>query len=62
MPLHNRWRIYLDPATGLPQKVEFYREVALRGQMYWDLSTTTVFAYPTEQEMDRDLKAMFPAI
>lgn len=61
VPLHNRWRVYLDPATELPQKIEFYRESRMSGQTYWDLVTTTEFAYPTEQEMDRDIKAMFPA-
>ena len=63
LPLHSGWRVYIDPARGLPQKTEFYRERpgATRGATHWGLVTTTVFTYPTEQEMDRDIETLFPA-
>jgi hypothetical protein len=61
--LQNKQRVYVDPATGLPQKMELYREMhdKARGGTSWDLLTTTVFTYPTEQEMDREIETMFPA-
>ena len=55
----NGWKVYIDPATGLPQRTEFYRKIA--GDNPWELLTTTVFTYPTDQEMDRSIQALFPA-
>ncbi len=60
--LHNKRRVYVDPATGLPQRTEIYREIRDKtGGTFWDLLTTTVFTYPTELEMDREIATMFPA-
>jgi hypothetical protein len=59
LSLRNGWRIYVDPATGLPQRTEFYRKRS--GDAQWELLTTTVFTYPTDQEMDRSIEALFPA-
>jgi hypothetical protein len=56
---HNGWRIYIDPATALPQRTEFYRKKP--GDTQWELITTTVFTYPTDPEMDRSIQALFPA-
>jgi hypothetical protein len=63
LSLRRGWRVYLDPATELPQRTEFYQERpgAARGTTCWDVLTTTVFTYPTEQEMNRQIEAMFPA-
>ena len=55
----NAWRIYIDPATGLPQRTEFYRKGS--GATQWERLSTTVFTYPTDQEMDRSIQALFPA-
>jgi hypothetical protein len=58
-PLQDRWWVYLDPTTGLPQKIEFCRRGgADRG---WHLVTTTVYTYPTEQQMKDSIRALFPA-
>jgi hypothetical protein len=59
LSLRNGWRIYVDPATGLPQRTEFYRKRS--GDAQWELLTTTVVTYPTDQEMDRSIEALFPA-
>ena len=56
--LRNGWRIYVDPATGLPQRTEFYRKAS--GDTQWELLSTTVFAYPPDQDMDRSIQALFP--
>ena len=58
-PVRDRWLVYLDPATGLPQRMEFYRQRL--GQDRGDPVTTTIFTYPTEQEMDAAIEALFPA-
>jgi hypothetical protein len=51
-------RVYVDPATGLPQKTESYQEML--GETQWNLATRTVFTYPSEQEMDRSIQEFFP--
>jgi hypothetical protein len=57
--LRTRWWAYIDPVTGLPQQTEIYRQ---RPPEYrWGLVTTTAFTYPTEQEMDNSIQALFPA-
>ncbi|MCX5643920.1 MAG: hypothetical protein NTZ17_04430 [Phycisphaerae bacterium] len=56
--LRNGWKVYIDPATGLPQRTELYRKRS--GDTQWELLTTTVFTYPTDQEMDRSIQALFP--
>lgn len=56
---HDRWWIYIDRITGLPHKTEFYRRPPRASR--WDLQMTTVFAYPTEQEMRDTIQALFPA-
>jgi len=58
-PLRSRRLMYIDPATGLPQKMEFSRQ-KLRAEG-WGLVTTTVFSYPTDQEMNESIQALFPA-
>jgi hypothetical protein len=57
--VHDRRWAYLDPVTGLPQKVEFYRRGPSDPE--WRLLTTTVYTYPTEQEMDDSLQAFLTA-
>jgi hypothetical protein len=61
--LYSGWRAYLDRATGLPQRTEFYQQRLgdPPGTTSWVLATTTVFTYPTEQEMDSRIEALFPA-
>lgn len=59
LSVRNGWKVYIDPATGLPQRTEFYRKGP--GATQWELLTTTVFTYPTDQEMDRSIQAFFPA-
>jgi hypothetical protein len=58
-PLRTWWRVYIDPLTGLPQKTEIYRQGPREYRP--GLLTATVFAYPTEQEMDNRIQALFPA-
>jgi len=58
-PLRSRRLVYIDRATGRPQKMESYREKL--GKDGWDLGTTTAFIYLTEQEMDESLQTLFPA-
>lgn len=56
-------RIYIDPATALPQRVEFY-SMDLRkdgaGAKSWERVRTTFFEYPAEEELDRQIQALFP--
>ena len=58
-PLRDSRLVYIDRATGLPQRMELYRQA--RGQDRGDPMTTTIFTYPTDQEMDLALAALFPA-
>jgi hypothetical protein len=51
--------VYIDRATGLPQKMEFYRQEPGAGR--GDPVTTTIFTYPTDQEMDIAMDAFLPA-
>jgi hypothetical protein len=55
---HSEWRLYVDPATGLPQRMESYRQGP--GATQWDLIETTEFTYLTEQEMNNSIKELFP--
>jgi Zn-finger nucleic acid-binding protein len=58
-PLRDRRLVYIDRATGLPQKMEFYRQEPGAGR--GDPVTTTIFTYPTDQEMDIAMDAFLPA-
>jgi hypothetical protein len=58
-PLRVRRLVYLDSATGLPRKMEHYHQMP-RGTG-WGVGTTTTFTYPTEQKMNDDIRALFPA-
>jgi hypothetical protein len=51
--------VYVDPATGLPQRTEAYRQLRREGP--WELLMTTVFTYPGEREMAETLRTLFPA-
>jgi hypothetical protein len=51
--------VYIDRATGLPQRLEFSRQKP--GEDGRGLVTTTVFTYPTDQKMDESIQAFFPA-
>ncbi len=57
--VHDRWRVYIDPATGLPRKTESYH----RGppDLEWRLVRTTVYTYPDEQEMHDSIRALLTA-
>jgi len=57
-PLSKRCLIYIDPATKLPQRMEHYRQGPRQSQ--WEIVTTIVFAYPTEQETNDAIQALFP--
>jgi hypothetical protein len=57
--LRNEWRVYVDPAMGLPKRMELYQERS--GETQWDLVGTTEFTYLTEQKMDDSIQALFPA-
>jgi hypothetical protein len=57
--LRNEWWLYVDPTTGLPKRIELYRERP--GETQRDLVTTTEFTYLTEQEMDHNIQVLFPA-
>jgi hypothetical protein len=56
--LRNEWRVYVDPATGLPKRLELYREGS--GETQWDLMSTTEFTYLTGQGMNDSIQALFP--
>ncbi len=58
-PVRDRRLVYLYRATGLPQRMEFYRQVP--GADPEDPTTTTIFTYPTEPEMDGVIQTLFPA-
>ncbi len=58
-PLRGRRLVYIARATGLPQRIEFSRQKPREDGR--GLVTTTVFTYPTEQEMDKSIQALFPA-
>jgi hypothetical protein len=58
-PLRSFRLVYIDRATRLPQKMELYRYK--RGEDRGDPVTTTIFTYPTGQEMDSAINALFPA-
>ncbi len=57
--LRDRWWAYIDRATGLPRKTESYRW----GPSYpkWRLTTTRVYTYPTDQEMEASINALLTA-
>lgn len=54
-----RWLAYIDPTTGLPQKLESYRHGPAGRD--WRLVTTTVYTYPTDQQMADSMRTLFPA-
>jgi hypothetical protein len=58
--LRTRWWVYIDPATGLPQRTEVHRKGSLQGP--WNLVTATSFTYLTDEEMDNSLRALFPGL
>ena len=58
-PLSRRYLAYIDPATRLPQRTELYQQRPRQSQ--WYLVTTTVFTYPTDQETNEAIQALFPA-
>jgi hypothetical protein len=57
-PLRSRGLVYIDPATGLPQRMEFYRQKF--GESRGDPVTTTIFAYPTGPVMEEEIQTLFP--
>ncbi len=57
--VQDRWWAYLDPGTGLPRKMEFYRRRP--SDREWQLKTTTTYTYPAEQEMDDSIRALLTA-
>ena len=57
--LFYRWRFVLDPATGLPHRIEFFVRESPEGE--WELRTTKTFEYLTEPDMKDEIKAMVPA-
>jgi hypothetical protein len=61
--LHSGWRAYLDRRTGLLLKTEFFDQIPVAGQdpPPFRLIETTFYDYPTKQQMDRDIEAMFSA-
>jgi len=51
----SRLLAYIDRVTGLPRKTELYSHVP--GETRWRLATTTVFTYPSEQEVESCIQA-----
>jgi len=58
-PLRVRRLVYLDSATGLPQRMEYYHQMPRAGG--WSVAITTTFTYPTEEKMNDAIQALFPA-
>jgi hypothetical protein len=58
-PPPSRRLVYIDRATGRPQRMESYRPVP--GADPEDATTIMIFEYPTGPEMDEILQTLFPA-
>jgi hypothetical protein len=57
-PLQRRWRVVVDSATGLPQRLEYFCWGP--GDEEWQPADTKVFEYLSESEMAEAIAAMFP--
>jgi hypothetical protein len=57
--LPHRLRVSVDPATGLPQRIEIYRREPLTNE--WQLESTKVFEYLTKQRMTDLIRAWLPS-
>jgi hypothetical protein len=53
-----RWRVVVDSATGLPQRLEHFCKWPPEGE--WESDGCEVFKYPSEREMADTLAALFP--
>jgi len=56
--VHNKKKVSLDPVTGLPQSTELSRLTSDDGQ--WQPMGTREFKYPTRQEVEFDIRDLFP--
>jgi hypothetical protein len=57
--VRRRWRVVVDSATGLPQRLEYFsRPPGNYGE--WEPAGSEVFEYLTEHEMTDAIAAMFP--
>ena len=54
----HRWRVVVDSATGLPQRLEYFSRE--RGENEWQLFSYKEFEYLTERDMASALATMFP--
>ncbi len=57
-PVQYRWRVVVNSATGLPQRLEYF--VREPGYDDWRLSSSKVFEYLTDGEMAGAIAALFP--
>jgi hypothetical protein len=57
-PLQRRWRVVVDSATGLPQRLEYFCWGP--GDEGWLGADTKVFEYLSESEMAGAIAAVFP--
>jgi hypothetical protein len=58
-PVRSYRLVYIDRASGRPQKMELYRHKP--GEDRGEPLITTIFTYPTDQEMNSALQSFFPA-
>lgn len=58
LAVHNRRRVFLNPATGLPEKIKSFRLMPDDGQ--WRELTVQLFEYPTAQEVEAATQDIFP--
>ena len=56
--LPRRWKIFIDAATGLPQRFESSHQDPMDDT--WWHETTTVFDYLTQRQMEQVIATMFP--
>ena len=56
--VHNRQRAFLNPATGLPEKIE--RSRLTPDDEQWRQMDVQVFEYPTRQKVELAIQGIFP--
>ncbi len=56
--MQKRLKAFLDPDSGLPQRMESSR--LMPGEEQWQLMDTYRFEYPTRQEVELDIQRLFP--
>jgi hypothetical protein len=53
-----RWRVFMDPTTDLPEKVQYFRK--LPGEAEYALRHERTLEYPSDADMRADIERVFP--